>query len=124
MAAKQRATSHRRGKGKPFKPGDPRICKDGAAMSKGKQISNHFREWLEATPDGSDISRLDTLLEYLWDIASAANKQSVDAIKLLLERGYGKPMQPITGDLNVNATLSLSESAALMNGRVIPKAGG
>jgi len=48
------------------------------------------------------------------------NAQSGATLK---DRGYGKCPQPITGDLNVNATVSLSESAALMNGRVIPQAG-
>jgi len=75
-----------------------RICRDGAAMSKGKQISNRFREWLESVPDGMDKPRLDTLLDYLWDIASAANKQSVEAIKLLMDRAYGRPVQTIAGD--------------------------
>ena len=95
MAGKQRATSHRRGRGRPFKKGDPRICKDGAAMSKGKQFSNRVREWLEQAEDGQDEPRINVLLGYLYDIASAGNKQSVDAIKALVDRGYGRPAQAV-----------------------------
>jgi hypothetical protein len=94
--APKKQAQHRPNKGS-FRKGDARICRDGAAKSKGHDVSNYFRKWLEETPDGLDCSRLDTLLTYLWDIASAANKQSVDAIKLLLERGYGKPVQAISG---------------------------
>lgn len=117
---KQRPVSKRK-PGAGFAAHPENICRDGAAKSKGRQLQNLFREWVEATPDGDDKPRINKFLEYLEDIASAANKQSVEAIKLILERAYGKPMQPITGDLNVTATMSLSESAALMNGRVIPK---
>jgi hypothetical protein len=52
-----------------------------------------------------------------------AIKGDVGAATWCRDTAYGKPVQAITGDLNVNATVSLSESAALMNGRVIPKAG-
>ena len=87
-----------------FVKGDPRICHDGAAKSKGKQFQVKLREMLERVVDGSSLN--DKFVEYLEDIASAANKQSVDAIKLLWDRAYGKSPQPLT-DSDGNAVAPL-----------------
>ena len=94
MAKRKGINTNPKGKGG-FGDHPERICRNGALKSKGREFQAIVREWLEAVPDGGDNTRIGTLLDYLWDIASAANKQSLDAIKLLLDRGYGKPSQAV-----------------------------
>ena len=104
MAAKTQRKSSKV-PGKPFVKGDPRICHDAAAKSKGKQFQARLAAFLEVEDaEGSSVN--DRFVQYLDDIASAGNKQSVDAIKLLWDRAYGKSPQPVT-DAEGNAVAPL-----------------
>lgn len=88
----------RRGAGRPFTPGDPRIYRAGDAKSKGRQFQIVVREWLEAGAEMSSEpgkSRVQCLLDLLWDKAMAGDRDSLTAAQLLLDRAYGKPQQAV-----------------------------
>ena len=106
-----------------FKKGDPRICSDGSLKSQGHYLQKYIREWVESKPIGTDgkkskETRLDTLLKHLWNMATAENRQAVDAIKFIIERGYGKQVQPMSGELDVNISSGFSKAIAMMSGEI------
>jgi hypothetical protein len=71
---------------------------------------------LAGFPEPKTLIELDAAI--MWSTSLDGNDNSR---KDRQDRMYGKPVQAITGDLNVNATLSFAQAAARMNGRVIPR---
>ena len=69
----------------------------GGKNSKRKPLNEMWRDKLESIPDGDDKTRLEKLFDIMTMCASDGNMQ---AIKELLDRTYGRAIQPIqhTGD--------------------------
>ena len=78
-------------------------------------------------PSEPDKTRREHLFDLAWDIAHAANKQSMDAIEFLIERGDGKTPTVLAGDPdNPLFAGGIAEAVARANGELgkDDKAGG
>ena len=110
---------HSKPPGKPFVKGDPRICRSGAAKSKGAKVAKQWREWLESADPASVEGqlRIDALRDLLWDYAMSGNKLGLKAIEILLDRAYGKPAQTITGDADAPLLTTFKDWVAFHNAK-------
>jgi hypothetical protein len=110
----------------PAKPGEVRNPTGANGATKRRaQLQEICQRVLGKTIDvtrGGKVYKVSGIEAICEAMRNEAIKGDVGAATWCRDTAYGKPVQALTGDLTVT-TLSLSESAALMNGRVIPKAG-
>ena len=115
----------RRGPGVPFLPGpDARRWTGRRIDAERREAEKDFRLQLidisRERCSGTDehgkaikASKLEMLARVYWGKALAGH---IDFGNAILDRMFGKPVQPVTGDLNVNAKLSLSDFKKSMKG--------
>lgn len=102
---------------KPFAKGpDPRRWKHGQKSKAVVKVSRDIQQWLSVVGDelyelGQTYS--EALARKLWDRAVKGDMQAAD---IVLERLLGKVSQLISGNLNVNAKLSLPDFKKSMKG--------
>ena len=100
-----------------FKKGDdPRRWKHGQKSKKAVTVSRDIQQWLavigeEICEPGKTYS--ECLARKLWEKSVKGDMQAAD---IVLERLLGKVTQPINGNLNVNAKLSLPDFKKSMKG--------
>ena len=100
---------HRNTKGLiPFKKGpNPLRWRHGQKSKEVVKISRDIQQWLsvigeELNKDGK--THAEAVARKLWE---RSEKGDMRAIEIVLERLLGKAVQPLSGDLNVNAKLSI-----------------
>jgi hypothetical protein len=84
-----------------------------APYSSISQIIRRLGSELTATPDSEAVSRSELLARYLWELAltkqvqltngtiiTATNGEWIDIVFRIIERMEGKPLQPISADVN------------------------
>jgi len=85
-------------------------------------MAEKLRAYLERVDPATKVSANDEFTDYLRQIAAAGTRQSVEAIKLLWERAYGKPQMAVemSGPGGAALTLSIPELIDRQAARVIP----
>lgn len=102
MTGRQQPTAKkaRRGKGKPFQPGDPRINRQGVpkeAIEFQKALREQFAVELEK-PSAHDKSGQQTKFQRIVSrVVELAEKGSPWATEMVFDRLGGKPVQPVSG---------------------------
>lgn len=103
------SAKHRNTKGlKPFQKGpNPLRWMHGQKSKAVVKVSRDIQQWLAMVGDeiyeaGQTYS--ETLARKLWNRAVKGDMRAAD---IVLERLLGKALQPVSGDLNINAKLSI-----------------
>jgi len=113
-----KAPKQLRGKGKPFTgKDDPRINRAGRKPA-GESMAEKLRAYLERVDPATGVSANDEFADYLRQIAAVGTRQSVEAIKLLWERAYGKPMQAVEMSGPGGAALGITYSGGIVPPKV------